>query len=71
MHSQGEKVIIVFVVLMQLGICMVFFNYAAENIGKLVTVSPLRAADVRTWSCHAVPATAPNGRRVARARASA
>ena len=30
--TQGEKVIIVFVVLMQLGICMVFFNYAAENI---------------------------------------
>jgi len=28
----GEKIIIVFVVLMQLGICTVFFNYAAENI---------------------------------------
>ena len=30
--KSGEKVIIVFVVLMQLGICTVFFNYAAENL---------------------------------------
>eukprot|EP00039_Didymoeca_costata_P020334 m.340895 g.340895 ORF g.340895 m.340895 type:complete len:508 (+) comp19626_c0_seq1:380-1903(+) len=28
----GERVIIVFVVLMQLGICAVFLNYAAENL---------------------------------------
>lgn len=28
----GEKVIIVFVAMMQLGICMVFFNFAATNL---------------------------------------
>eukprot|EP00040_Diaphanoeca_grandis_P032257 m.195131 g.195131 ORF g.195131 m.195131 type:complete len:522 (-) comp32549_c0_seq1:671-2236(-) len=30
--TKGEKVITVFVVLMQLGICMVFLNFSAENL---------------------------------------
>jgi hypothetical protein len=29
---RGEKVIIVFVAMMQLGICMVFFNFSATNL---------------------------------------
>jgi hypothetical protein len=37
---RGEKVIIVFVAMMQLGICMVFFNFAATNLVAVEEYAP-------------------------------
>ena len=48
----GERVIIVFVVMMQLGICTVFLNYAAENA---VAVERYYATGVRHYLHHCAP----------------